>query len=141
MQVSASGYYGWLKRKVSCTKISIEKEKRLIQIKQIHATSKGTYGSPRITKELIASGEKIAKKTVAKWMRAEGIKSILKKKYRVNTTDSNHGYKVAENVLNQCFEVTMAKQVWVSDITYIRTQEGWLYLTIIMDLWDRKIIG
>ena len=137
--VSRSGYYNWLERKPS--KRSVENQHIKGLIKAAYADSKGRYGSPKITKELNAQGLKISRQRVARLMRSDGIRSIIKKKYRVSTTDSNHNLPVAKNLLNREFKVKRPGKVWVSDITYIRTNQGWLYLTIIMDLYDRKIIG
>lgn len=102
--------------------------------------SKETYGSPRISKELARSGIKASRIRVAKLMRKSGLKSKVRKKYRV-TTNSNHKYPVAENHLKRNFNPAEINQAWVSDITYIRTKQGWLYLTIILDLCNRQIIG
>ena len=102
--------------------------------------SKGRYGSPRITKELNADGVRVSRPRIARLMGRNGIKSIMKQKYRV-TTNSNHLYPVNENLLLRDFSTTAVGEKWVSDITYIRTGEGWLYLTMVMDLADRKIIG
>jgi len=85
-------------------------------------------------------GYRVSKNQVAAIMRDEGLRSIVRKKH-VGTTDSKHNYPVVDNILNRNFMVTGPGQVWVSDITYIRTSQGWLYLTIIIDLWDRKVIG
>ena len=138
-KVSRSGYYDWLNRKPS--KRAIEKQKIESAIKIIYQESKGRYGSPKITKELERRGMIVSRPRVARMMKSEGLKSIIQKKYRVSTTDSKHNYPVAENHLNRNFKALDPGQKWVSDITYIRTDQGWLYLTIIMDLYDRKIIG
>lgn len=138
-KVSRSGYYDWLDRTPS--RRAIENQKIESTIKIIYQESKGRYGSPKITKELECRGMIVSRPRVARMMRSEGIKSIIQKKYRVSTTDSKHDYPVAENHLNRNFKALSTGQKWVSDITYIRTDQGWLYLTIIMDLYDRKIIG
>lgn len=83
----------------------------------------------------------ISRPRVARVMRSEGIKSIIKKKFRCTTTDSNHKYRLSKNLLDRDFSASSSAQKWVSDITYISTKQGWLYLTIIMDLYDRKIVG
>jgi len=137
--VSRSGYYNWLARKPSNRSLENQHIKGLI--KAAYTDSKGRYGSPKITKELNAQGLKISRQRVARMMRSDGIRSIIKKKYKVSTTDSNHNLPVAKNHLNRKFKVNRPGKVWVSDITYIRTNQGWVYLTIIMDLYDRKIIG
>jgi transposase InsO family protein len=138
-KVSRSGYYDWLGRKPS--KRAIEKQKIESAIRIIYQESKGRYGSPKITKELELRGMVVSRPRVARMMKSGGFKSIIQKKYRMATTDSKHGYPVAENHLNRNFKALSPGQKWVSDITYIRTDQGWLYLTIIMDLYDRKIIG
>jgi len=138
-KVSRSGYYDWLDRKPS--KRAIESQKIERTITKIYQKSNGRYGSPKITKELEFRGMIVSRPRVARIMRSKGLKSIIKKKHRVSTTDSRHGYPVAENHLNRDFTALAPAQKWVSDITYIGTDQGWLYLTIIMDLYDRKIIG
>lgn len=136
--VSRSGYYLWIKRKPS--KRAVENQKLMEQIREIHKKSKGTYGSPRITEELKINYVHVSRPRVARIMKKANIRSITKKRF-VATTDSKHSFPVAPNLLNREFKVDSQGKVWVSDITYIRTLEGWLYLTIIMDLADRKIIG
>lgn len=138
LQVSKSGYYGWLHHQPS--KRTIFNEQLLKEIKYIHELSRQRYGSPRIAKELQMQGIRASEKLVAKLMRANEIRSIIRKKYKT-TTDSNHNYPVAENKLNRAFLVKEKNEVWVSDLTYISTGEGWLYLTTVIDLFDRKIIG
>ncbi len=137
--VSTSGYYYWLKHPIS--KHSIKQAELLTKIKKVHKDSKYRYGSPRIAAELKFMGVIVSRPRVARLMRKANIKSILRKKYRVQTTDSNHGYQPAPNILNRNFYAEHTGQKWVSDLTYIRTGEGWLYLTAIMDLADRKIVG
>lgn len=136
--VSKSGYYSWLKRKPS--KRAIENQKLMEQIRQVYKKSKCTYGSPRITEELKINYVHVSRRRVARLMKKDGIRSITKKRF-VATTDSKHSYPVAPNLLNREFRAEAAGKVWVSDITYIRTLEGWLYLTVIIDLFDRKVIG
>lgn len=139
LKVSRSGYYGWLEHRPG--KRAKENEVILQGIKNSFTASKGRYGSPRITSDLTALGIKVSRARVARLMKKAQIKSIIQKKYRVCTTDSNHSYPLADNHLNRDFSPTKPGKAWVSDLTYIHTQEGWLYLTIIMDLYDRKIIG
>jgi putative transposase len=138
LKVSQSGYYRWKSNFISnrAKKVSVLKEK----ITTIYFESKQRYGSPRITIELNVLGYKISKITVAKYMKQLGLRSKLSKKFKA-TTDSKHSYLMVENVLNRQFSVTEPSKVWVSDITYIYTKEGFMYLTTIMDLYDRKIIG
>ncbi len=138
LEVSKSGYYKWIKS--SPSKRFVENQQLTEQIRQIHQLSKQTYGSPRITRELWDRSYKVSRQRVARLMRKAGIRSKVRKKYVV-TTDSKHTYCVAENLLDRNFKVGNIGQVWVSDITYIPTKESWLYLTTVIDLGDRKVIG
>lgn len=138
-QVGRSGFYAWLNRKPS--KRAEQMEILTKEIRKVHDLSKGRYGSPKITMELRDRGFFVSRPRVARIMKANGIRSIITGKFKVCTTDSNHGFKVSPNVLDRNFNPTSPSKSWVSDITYIRTGEGWLYLTMIMDLYDRKIIG
>lgn len=138
LKLSSSGYYKWKKRPIS--KKLLLKEKVKQQIISIYFSSKQRYGSPRITSELNSLGYKISRVTVAKYMKELGLRSKLSKKFKV-TTNSKHNYLVVENVLDRNFIAEKPAQIWVSDITYIQTKEGFLYLTTVIDLYDRKIIG
>jgi transposase InsO family protein len=136
--VSTSAYYKWLANKTSSRKDRRQMLK--IEIEKVFHWSKCIYGSPRITKELNQQGIPVSEVLVATIMRENHWKSISRKPYRA-TTDSSHNYPVAENILNRNFVMKRANQAWVSDITYIPTLEGWLYLTTVIDLFDRKVIG
>ncbi|SIT11464.1 Transposase InsO and inactivated derivatives [Chryseobacterium piscicola] len=138
LKVASSGYFKWKSRPNSNRLLLKEKIKQ--EINSIYFASKQRYGSPRITFELNALGYKISRVTVAKYMRELGLKSKLSRKFKV-TTNSKHNYLIVENVLDRNFSVTERSKVWVSDITYIQTKEGFLYLTTLIDLYDRKIIG
>lgn len=139
LDVSRSGYYAWQKRPES--KRSRENRKLAAQIKVIHMDKyKKAYGSPRIYKELDEKGISCSPNRVARVMKKEGIKAIVPKKYRA-TTNSKHKFPVAPNLLKQDFNIKEPNKVWLSDITYIRTSEGWLYLASIMDLGSRRIKG
>ena len=138
LEVSPSGYYAWRKRPESPT---AQRRRRLtVIIKTVHAESRQNYGSPRVFKELQARNEPCNVKTVATIMRENDLVSKRRRKFKV-TTDSNHGLPVAENLLDRQFTATAANQAWVSDITYIPTWEGWLYLATVQDLFSRKIVG
>ena len=139
LQVSRSGYYHWKYRKPS--QREIENQKISQEIKTLYTNSKHRYGSPKITDGLKEKGWKVSRPRVARIMRSEGIRSIICKKFRGTTTDSAHHFPVAKNLLNRGFHANAPGQKRVSDITYIATRQGWIYLTIIMDLYDRKIIG
>jgi transposase InsO family protein len=138
MQVSKSGYYTWLNHK-ECERTK-ENKQLLKEIYQIHQASRQTYGSPRIHAQLKAKGCKYGEKRVARLMHLNGIKPKWKKKFKT-TTDSKHSLPVAENKLNQEFEVTAPNQKWTADITYVWTKEGWLYLAVVLDLFSRRIVG
>ena len=133
-----SSYYEWLRSGPSAR--WQENEKLLTEIMDIFEASHGTYGSPRITKELRVKGWTVSLNRVAKMMRAAGIRARKPKRFVV-TTDSKHNYPVVPNVLDRKFRATKPGQIWISDITYVRTKNGWLYLTVIIDLYDRKVIG
>lgn len=138
MKVSVSGYYKWKHRVPTARE---EYNKFLVnEIKKVHGTSKRRYGSPRITKELKMQGIKASQPLVAKLMKKEKIRSIIKRKFKV-TTDSSHKYPVVENKLMQEFTVKEMNNTWVSDLTYVPTAQGWVYLTTVIDLFDRKVIG
>lgn len=137
-KVSKSGYYKWLIRIPS--KREIYNQVLTEEIKRIFYQSKKRYGSPRIAKELKMLGFKASKQLVRKLMKRSFLQSIVKRKFKV-TTDSSHKYPVVENKLNREFTVCRENQTWVSDITYVRTTQGWLYLTSVIDLFDRKVIG
>ena len=138
LHVSRSGYYYCMKYPIS--KRKIEDMKLRQKILNIYRNSRKTYGSPRIYQQLLREGYRIGKKRVERLMQGLDIQAVAKKKYRA-TTDSRHTQPVAENHLHRKFRADKPNQVWVADITYIYTQEGWLYLATIMDLYSRKIIG
>ena len=138
LRVSRSSYYSWLMSKPG--KRDIENNELSDRIKKIYESGKKTYGSPRITIALLEEGIHVSRPRVARLMKKQNLQSIIRKKWVV-TTDSRHNYPVVENKLNRDFSVSRTGQVWVSDITYIKTSQGWLYLTVIIDLYDRKVIG
>lgn len=138
LRASRSSYYNWLTRNPS--RQSIENLELSARIKKIYELSKRTYGSPRVTIKLLEEGFHVSRPRVARLMKKLGLKSIIRKKWII-TTDSRHKYPIVENKLNRNFNVIRPCQVWVSDITYIKTSQGWLYLTVIIDLFDRKVIG
>ena len=148
-KVSRSGYYDWLNRAADRRQLSareVNNQKVLKLISEIHKKSKGRYGSPKITQELKKKGVRISRPRVARIMRDANIRSIIHKKFRVQTTDSNHNYPIAKNLLDRDrpptrFAPERTGKAWVSDITYIKTLDGWLYLTTVVDLGDRKVIG
>lgn len=139
LQVSKSGYYAWRKRR-PCAR-DMENESLLEQIRQIHESSRGTYGSKKITHEINRrSAKPFNHKRIERIMQKNGIRSKTSRKYRA-TTNSKHSLPVAENILNRDFKADRPGQKMVSDITYIPTDEGWLYLAGVMDLCGDKIVG
>jgi transposase InsO family protein len=138
-KVSRSGYYAWKERPSSAQ--AARREQLVERIEHVHQESRQRYGSPRIHAELRASGTPCSRNTVAKLMRLRGIRSKMRRRFVVRTTDSRHGHPIAGNRLNRKFEQCAINQAWAADITYIPTEEGWLYLAAVMDLYSRKIIG
>jgi transposase InsO family protein len=140
LQVARSGYYAWRKRPPSPR--TQRRGELTDRIQAIHAQKhQDVYGAPRIHKELVAQGHACNRKTVAKCMKAAGIRAQTVKKFRVLTTDSNHSHPVAHNVVDRNFTPVKKNQTWTADITYIPTDEGWLYLAAVEDLYSRKIVG
>lgn len=141
LEVSRSGYYDWLKRPESDR--AIETAALLVRIRAVHDFSKQTYGSPRMTEMLQAEGFECSENRVAKIMRKNNIASEAVKKFKITTTDSNHDLPIAERIFEtENVEAVMApNQVWVGDITYVHTDEGWLFLAIFLDLFTRKVVG
>ena len=141
LALSRSGYYAWLKRPASARKN--ENEDLVEKIRKIHEESRGTYGSPRILAKLKLVGKKCGKMRVEKLMREAGVSGKQKKRF-VKTTDSKHNLPIAERIFQTENQETMPvkpNEIWASDITYVPTEEGWLYLAIFLDLFTRKIVG
>ena len=138
--VSREAYYKWAKHGFSDRQAEADAE-LLRLIREIVATHCHRYGILRVRKELLYKhGKQVSRKKVAKMMREHGLNARRRKKH-VKTTDSKHSLPVCENILNQEFYAEKPGQIWVSDITYLRTIDGWLYFTAIVDLFDRKVIG
>ena len=142
LRVSRSGYYSWKKRTPSKRKLS--NEKLLKQITKIHRESRETYGAPRVFERLKSQGESCGRKKVARLMRNQGLRGVAAKKYKVKTTDSDHDLPIAERIFKTEMaseQVSRPNQFWASDITYIQTEEGWVFLAIFLDLFTRKVVG
>ena len=140
-QVSRSGFYEWKNRQGQVS-ARLSKERSLtVKIGAIFEESEQTYGAIRMTRQLKKDGERVNKKRVARIMRINDYKAIHQAKFKPCTTDSKHDLKIAPNVVNQDFTTTAVNQKWGCDITYIRTQEGWVYLAIVLDFYSRKIVG
>lgn len=136
--VSTSGFYAWCRRGLS--RRTQEDAALKVEIRAAHAASGKTYGSPRVHEDLKSDGQHVGRKRVARLMREEGIEGQRKRRFRV-TTDSRHSLPVAGNQLNRNFTATAPNKIWVTDITYIWTREGWLYLAAILDLFSRRVVG
>lgn len=141
LKVSVAGYHGHLARRASAAdRRHLSDEALLVHIKAIHAASVGGYGWPRVWKELLAQGVRVGKERVQKLMHLNGIRGKGKKRFKV-TTDSNHALPIAPNLLNREFTVSEPDRVWAGDITYIATNEGWLFLAVVIDLFSRQVVG
>lgn len=136
--VSRSGFYAWRGRGPS--QRAIEERRLTERIVALHAQSDQTYGSPRVHEDLKDEGERTSRKRVARIMRENRLFSRHKRKFRL-TTDSEHQFPIAENVLERNFEADEPNRKWVTDITFIPTAEGWLYLAIVIDLFSRRVVG
>ena len=139
LEVSRCGYYEFLGRK--CRKRALEDKTLSEAIKEIHKKSRGTYGSPRIHAELKKQGFTSSRRRVANLMRRENIQAKMRRKWKTTTQQSKKVVELAPNHLDQQFKVEEPNKVWVSDITYVWTAEGWLYVAIVLDLFSRKVVG
>jgi len=142
LAVSPAGYYAWCRRATPCAR-RLADERLLLTIRVAHHASDGTYGAPRIQRDLREEGLRVGQKRVARLMRQDGLAGRRGGGARVRTTDSAHAYPIAPNLLDRHFQVTglALNQVWVSDITYVPTQAGWLYLAVVLDLASRRVVG
>ncbi len=139
LEVSVSGFRAW-KRGGTPQRKRLTAKQTVAMIRVIHAEFKGAYGSPRMVRELRRRGFTAGKERIERLMREHGIRARHKRRYRV-TTDSKHGLPVAPNLLDRNFTPAVPNQVWTADITYLWTDEGWLYLAIVLDLFNREVIG
>lgn len=138
LNVTASGYYNWLNRPAS--QRQRRNERLAVEIRAVHKQTRETYGSERLHRELTKKGVQVSLHLVRKIRREQGIRCKQKRKFKA-TTNSRHALPVAENLLKQDFVATAPNQVWVTDITYVGTDEGWLYLASHKDLFTREIVG
>ena len=139
LEVSRSGYYAWRDRPRS--QQANRREELAAKIQAVHQENRGVYGSPRVFRVLHAQGESVCQNTVAKVMQERGIRAKTKRKFIPRTTDSVHDQPVADNLLDREFAAIAPNRKWTVDITYIPTDEGWLYLAGVLDLYSRKIVG
>jgi transposase InsO family protein len=136
--VSRAGYYAWEKRPESAR--AREERALEVQVAEVHQQSRRTYGAPRVQRELRRRGVRVAKKRVARLMRSQHLVARARRRY-VCTTDSRHAHAPAPNVLKRDFSPPAPDATWATDITYVPTAEGWLYLAVVMDLFSRRIAG
>ena len=141
LEVSVSGYYQRSRRAASPGPRAVENQGLAREIEVIHARSRRTYGSPRMVAALRGRGRRHGRNRVARLMREQGLCGRQRGRYRVRTTDSNHDHPIAPNRLAEAPRATAPNQLWVADITYIETREGWLYLAGVLDLYSRRIVG
>lgn len=139
LDVSRSGFYAWRQRPLSPR--AVRRAALVQQIAAVHRDSRQLYGSPRVYRELLDQGAQVAENTVAKLMHLHHIRSKVARRFTPHTTDAKHPYPVAENLLRRDFTAAAPNRKWVTDITYVETREGWLYVAAVLDLYSRKIVG
>jgi putative transposase len=139
LEVSRSGYFAWQKRLPSAR--ARRREELAAKVQAVHQQNRQVYGSPRVYEALRAQGESVCENTVADIMKERRIRAKSKRKFVPRTTDSRHDQPVADNLLDRQFDAPLPDQKWSVDITYIPTDEGWLYLAGVIDLCSRKIVG
>lgn len=139
LEVSSSGFYAFQQQSARPRQKRQDELRR--QIGEVHFRARGVYGSPRVHRELLAQGVKVCENTVAKLMREEQLRSRRVRKFVPRTTDARHGFPVAQNVLDRDFKALAPNRKWLCDITYVATNEGWLYVAAVLDLYSRKIVG
>ena len=136
-----AGYHEhFVRRATAAQRRHLSDDALLVHIKAVHGESRGGYGWPRVWKELLARGIRVGKERVQKLMQLHGIRGKGKKRFKV-TTDSNHTLPISPNLLNREFAVSVRDTVWAGDITYIATDEGWLFLAVVIDLFSRQVVG
>jgi len=138
LEVSRSGYYAWEKRPKSQRRI--DNEELLIEIRRVFVEHDANYGSPRIWDALRKKNLPCSENRIARLMRVDGLAAVQKRKFKA-TTNSRHNWPIAPNLLERNFSVGEPNRIWVSDITYIWTWEGWLYLSFVLDLYSRGVVG
>ena len=137
--VSAAGYYAWRERPASAR--ATTNTALLASIRQVHQDSGGRYGSPRIHAAMRAQGRGVSRGRIERLMHRHGIRAIMAPPRRVRTTDSRHGLPIAPNLIKRHFAAAAPNRIWLADITYIETDQGWLYLAAILDLYSRRVVG
>jgi transposase InsO family protein len=138
LQLARSGFYAWSRRRPSARALA---DRRLVpHLRAVFERARGTYGSPSVHRELRKQGHQVGRHRVARLMRDDGLRARPRRRF-VHTTNSRHGHRVAPNILQRRFGPTAANRVWASDITYIPTRKGWLYLAVVLDLHSRRVVG
>jgi len=139
LSVAPAGYYAWRKRPIAPRRL---RSALLVEsIRHVHEQSQKRYGSPRVHRQLLLQGTPCSKNTVAKLMKQHQLRSRLKRRFKLRTTDSNHPHPIAPNTLARQFSRSRPNQAWCADLTYIPTDQGWLYLSAVIDLCSRRIVG
>jgi putative transposase len=142
LEVSVSGYHQHLaRRRKMAQRRHLSDEALLVHIRAVYAENRGAYGWPRIWRELRNQGVRVGKQRVQRLMQERGIRARGKRRFRVTTTDSRHDLPIAPNLLNRNFTVAAPNQAWAGDLTYIATEEGWLFLAVVIDLFSRQVVG
>jgi transposase InsO family protein len=142
LRVSVAGYHEhFARRQDILQRRHLSDEALLVHIRAVYAENRGAYGWPRIWRQLRAQGIRVGKQRVQRLMQRNGIRARGKRRFRITTTDSRHGLPIAPNLLDRIFTVATRNQVWVGDVTYIPTAEGWLFLAVVLDLFSRRIVG
>jgi putative transposase len=139
LEVSRGGYYAWRDRPASARES--RRAELTERIRAAHAQSRGTYGSPRVTVELKEHGMSVCENTVARYMRQAGVAATPRKRFVPRTTDPDHPHPLAANVLARDFAAAAPDRKWAADLTYVWTDEGWLYLSVVIDLFSRRVVG
>ena len=140
--VSASGYHQHMaRRRIIDQRRHLSDEVLLVLIRAVYAENRGAYGWPRIWRQLRAQGLRVGKRRVQRLMKKHGIRARGRRRFRVMTTDSRHHLPVAPNVLDRKFNVAAPNRAWVGDFTYVETEQGWLYVAVVIDLFSRRIVG
>jgi putative transposase len=139
LEVSPAGYYAWRARSES--RRAAANRELVDDIKRVHRDTSGRYGSPRIHVEPRSQGRGVSRGRIERLMRQHGIRAIMARPRRERTTDSRHDLPIAPNLLNRNFSADAPNRIWLADITYIETDQGWLYLATVMDLYSRRIVG
>ena len=139
LKLRRSGYYAWRKRKPSARQI--RQQELLVKIQQVYQEHDGRYGSPRVCRALLIEGQHVSRNTVAKLMRQAKIRARTRRRFVPRTTDSTHQQPVANNVLDRDFTASAPNQKWLADITYVDTDEGWLFCAAVLDCYSRKVVG